>query len=182
MYPNTLEKIMLEISGKKEMQLFFLILDRPSKSNPDFTLDQKRIAKKLGTTQPYVSKLINKFIRLGMLTKTQQKPMAKYRINPYLYIPAYADGVKLQDEWDILNHVVPNKKVRDVQDYLDYLLSDEWKDKANKVKERDGNQCVQCGSDKQLEVHHLTYDNIYEEPLEDLVTLCHTCHEKEHHA
>ena len=27
-----------------------------------------------------------------------------------------------------------------------------------------------------LEIHHLTYENVYNEKLEDLATLCHDCH------
>jgi 5-methylcytosine-specific restriction endonuclease McrA len=51
-----------------------------------------------------------------------------------------------------------------------------------KVKKRDGYRCVKCGTRKRLEVHHLSYAHQGDElnHLEDLVTLCRSCHRKEH--
>ena len=45
-----------------------------------------------------------------------------------------------------------------------------------KAYERDGYRCVDCGKDTGIEAHHI----IYEEELDNLVTLCHSCHKKEH--
>ena len=43
---------------------------------------------------------------------------------------------------------------------------------------RDGDKCVQCGSPKQVIVHHLSYDLFSERdvPTKLLATLCTTCH------
>jgi hypothetical protein len=49
-----------------------------------------------------------------------------------------------------------------------------------KVFERDGGQCTSCHSSKYLHVHHLTYERAGSELLSDLVTLCSSCHMKEH--
>lgn len=42
--------------------------------------------------------------------------------------------------------------------------------------ERDGYRCVECGRDTGIEAHHI----VYEEALDKLVTLCHSCHKKRH--
>jgi hypothetical protein len=62
--------------------------------------------------------------------------------------------------------------------YLDYLNSDGWYTKREMVLQRDGFTCQWCGYDSELQVHHLHYDNIFREELEDLVTLCSECHEE----
>ncbi len=51
------------------------------------------------------------------------------------------------------------------------------------VLDRDGWRCQLCGSSKNLQVHHLkSRSKLGDDALENLVTLCVTCHEKEHHA
>ena len=66
--------------------------------------------------------------------------------------------------------------------YQQYLKSSKWKKISKAVKERDNNQCVKCQSKENLNVHHLTYDNIFNEQdyLEDLTCVCKTCHENIH--
>ena len=65
------------------------------------------------------------------------------------------------------------------QDYSDYIQSPQWRTKARFVRSRDDNKCQICGAtDGPLEVHHLTYDRLYHERPEDLITLCHDCHAK----
>jgi len=70
--------------------------------------------------------------------------------------------------------------------YLSLLKSPRWFQKRKEILERDGNKCRNCGSVKNLEVHHKqyhyhkatktmvmpwNYDNKY------LITLCKVCHE-----
>lgn len=64
--------------------------------------------------------------------------------------------------------------------YDDYLASDKWREKRQRVLQRDGFKCFACGSDVDLNVHHLTYERIYQERIEDLVTLCRSCHRAYH--
>lgn len=63
--------------------------------------------------------------------------------------------------------------------YTSYLNSAEWKDKREKVLQRDEYLCVEhrrgC-TRTATEVHHLTYKNVGNEPLEDLSSVCHHCH------
>ena len=64
--------------------------------------------------------------------------------------------------------------------YQDYLKSDLWKKLRDKVLERDNYLCQSCRKQPAQEVHHLRYDNLYCEPLEDLQSLCQTCHRDIH--
>jgi len=66
--------------------------------------------------------------------------------------------------------------------YRAYLFTPEWKAIRKQVIARDGGKCQACARTQRLNVHHLTYAHIFEEAghLEDLVTLCRTCHEDAH--
>jgi 5-methylcytosine-specific restriction endonuclease McrA len=64
--------------------------------------------------------------------------------------------------------------------YYEYLTSDKWKILREKVKERDEYLCQECKIEKAEEVHHLNYDNIFNEKLSDLISVCTECHKKIH--
>ena len=94
------------------------------------------------------------------------------------------------DEWKL--------KVRDEQDqlfvsktnlnfinshyykYHVYLSSEEWRNKRQKVLDRDKFLCQNCKTAEASDVHHKHYNNVFNEDLEDLTSLCRACHEKEH--
>lgn len=60
--------------------------------------------------------------------------------------------------------------------YDAYLRSKEWKARCAAVRERCGNICERCGKFKVDEVHHTTYERVYNELLDDLKGLCEACH------
>lgn len=62
------------------------------------------------------------------------------------------------------------------EEYLEYLSSRVWKSKVAAVKKRCGNVCERCHKFLVDDVHHLTYERIHEERLEDLQGLCVGCH------
>ena len=65
--------------------------------------------------------------------------------------------------------------------YLEYLNSKEWLDIRIDLLSIRGKRCENCGNDKCiLDIHHLTYKNIFNEEPEDLIILCRKCHKKEH--
>lgn len=68
------------------------------------------------------------------------------------------------------------------EEYTKYLNSPEWKRIRNSVLERDNFRCAVCGTSTGLNVHHITYKNIFneQENLSDLVTLCRKCHKTIH--
>jgi hypothetical protein len=65
-------------------------------------------------------------------------------------------------------------------EFLAYLRSSEWKEKAHRIKEKYGSKCAICNSSNKLNVHHRTYENLYHEKDEDLICLCNKCHSKFH--
>ena len=64
--------------------------------------------------------------------------------------------------------------------YLKYLKSPIWKELRDTVCERDNQRCTKCDKKGELHVHHLTYERLFDEELEDLITLCKLCHEEAH--
>ena len=69
------------------------------------------------------------------------------------------------------------------QEYSKLLKDPLWLQKRNIIIQRDNNQCVICGSNKKLQVHHKFYREgclPWEYENEVLVTLCQDCHYKEH--
>ncbi len=64
--------------------------------------------------------------------------------------------------------------------YYTYLNSDEWKEKRKLVLQRDNNMCQICKVNKAVDIHHLSYINLYNEPLDDLQALCRNCHTQVH--
>jgi hypothetical protein len=58
----------------------------------------------------------------------------------------------------------------------EYYQSDEWRYVRHRKFEQAGRKCEDCGSTKRLEVHHKSYDRLYDEDLADLQVLCFACH------
>ena len=64
--------------------------------------------------------------------------------------------------------------------YNDYLRTPEWQRTRRAKLEQVGNRCRRCGADRKLHVHHLTYDHVGHEWLDELVVLCSWCHSDTH--
>lgn len=64
--------------------------------------------------------------------------------------------------------------------YQRVLSSVRWRMKAHLLKGWVGEACEACGSPDELEVHHITYENLGTEQPQDLVVLCGQCHEGRH--
>lgn len=67
--------------------------------------------------------------------------------------------------------------------YQEQLNDPQWYAKREKIKLRDLNKCVKCGSQIKLNVHHIYYKSnllAWEYPDNCYQTLCKNCHEKEH--
>ena len=61
-----------------------------------------------------------------------------------------------------------------------YLHSTAWRDKREATLRRDRYCCRKCSSSTNLDVHHIRYSNLPNEPTQDLITLCRSCHQQEH--
>jgi len=71
--------------------------------------------------------------------------------------------------------------------YLKSLNNSEWQAVRRATRIRDRHVCVECGSEINLECHHISYyangKSILGSEINFLycmVTLCHTCHKKVH--
>jgi acyl-coenzyme A synthetase/AMP-(fatty) acid ligase len=64
--------------------------------------------------------------------------------------------------------------------YYKYLESWEWERKSHKVKKRANFICEGCLTSPATEVHHITYSNIYNVFMFELLALCSDCHRRIH--
>jgi len=65
--------------------------------------------------------------------------------------------------------------------YAEYLKSPQWKRKCKEAKKRAGGKCEECGTTKsRFEVHHKTYERLFNEKPLDLAYLCYECHSINH--
>lgn len=72
----------------------------------------------------------------------------------------------------------------DKKTYKRYLRTQHWQQIRAKVLQRANGRCERCGYEPwrpgTLQVHHLSYDRLGAESLEDLVAICPRCHMKIH--
>lgn len=67
--------------------------------------------------------------------------------------------------------------------YQKYLNSKYWKEFRQKALDHYGHKCCWCGAEEEdtvFNVHHVRYGDRYDEELENVVILCHSCHSKAH--
>lgn len=64
--------------------------------------------------------------------------------------------------------------------YHEYLQSDEWKEKRKEIFEFIAKKCAKCKTTENIQLHHRSYENIYQESFSDVVPLCETCHKLFH--
>jgi len=62
-------------------------------------------------------------------------------------------------------------------EYHTYLASREWAVKREAIKARSDGRCERCGQRDDIAVHHLTYERLGQEDLDDLQGVCQKCHE-----
>lgn len=73
-------------------------------------------------------------------------------------------------------HLWELRKLDRKSEYSQYLLTAKWQSKRQRALERDGFRCQACLIRPATQVHHKTYERIFNEPLFDLVSVCETCH------
>lgn len=74
------------------------------------------------------------------------------------------------------------KKV-DYPEYRQYIVSKEWYQLKIDILEKRGCYCEKCKKKKYpaaLQLHHLSYERLFNEEPQDLMLVCKRCHEKEH--
>ena len=65
-------------------------------------------------------------------------------------------------------------------EYAQYLRSETWKLKRQKVLERAKGICEGCREREATQIHHLTYRHVQDEFLWELVAICDDCHNRVH--
>ncbi len=65
-------------------------------------------------------------------------------------------------------------------DYQQYLRSPAWLERRRLVLLRANGICEECHQWPIVNVHHLTYARLGNEPLEDLQGVCSRCHRNHH--
>lgn len=65
-------------------------------------------------------------------------------------------------------------------EYAKYLMSSKWKRKRYRAMKLAGWWCQVCNNAKAVDVHHLTYERIFNELASDLRAVCRDCHGKLH--
>lgn len=98
-------------------------------------------------------------------------------------LPSYDE--KLRETYQA-EHQIDYVKLRAVEladrraRYDAYLQTPAWKTKRDTVMERDNYLCQGCRHAKATEVHHLTYEHIFDELLFELEAVCDDCHRRCH--
>jgi hypothetical protein len=65
-------------------------------------------------------------------------------------------------------------------EYEAYLQTPEWRERAQRERERADYRCRLCNEAGPLEAHHRTYERLGAEAENDLTALCHRCHDSWH--
>lgn len=65
-------------------------------------------------------------------------------------------------------------------DYATYITSTAWQARRLQFIATTNGRCA-CGETHDLHVHHASYDNLGDEPDEDLRLVCQRCHSEIHH-
>ena len=62
-----------------------------------------------------------------------------------------------------------------------YLKSPEWQSRRKLSLQAASYSCEMCGTTgTTLHIHHISYANLYNEPLSDLACVCEDCHDRIH--
>ena len=114
---------------------------------------------------------------------------AKTGRGPWVAKPATVDLDALP-EWDDEIQRIAVESVRSQADaqraerdevwwaeYHAYIDSYAWQEKRARVLDRDGHLCQGCLEAIATDIHHMTYDRLFNELLCDLVSLCPACHQ-----
>lgn len=73
-----------------------------------------------------------------------------------------------------------DKRAAFFERYGVYLKSPEWAERRRLVLARCKHVCEGCGKRPAVEVHHLTYEHVFDEFLFELLGLCKPCHDRVH--
>ena len=118
----------------------------------------------------------------------QTEPIPSPESQPEYQIMARYEHYKKSKFWELYraergiwgNYAETEKNLMN-NEYYNYLQSQEYQKRRLQRLKLDGFQCQLCGTAQNLVVHHITYDRIGREDMDDLITLCNECHHKVHY-
>ena len=92
---------------------------------------------------------------------------------------------ELKERWQLMMDEAREGVMQKFEDefwpeYQIYLESPAWKAKSRAVIKRAAEVCEGCCNAPAQQAHHLTYDNVFDEFLFQLVALCTPCHTRLH--
>lgn len=73
-----------------------------------------------------------------------------------------------------------NANRHNTPEYRQYLHSPTWAELRNRVLERDKHLCQGCLRNRATQVHHRTYQNLFQEFAFELEAVCDDCHIRIH--
>lgn len=99
--------------------------------------------------------------------------LRKFASGKRFFLSVYKDYIKKKED--------KVKIAYDRKKYENYISKSEvWKTIRRLRIEVDEYRCKSCRGTNNLQVHHKTYENLYNENLRDLITLCEKCHKNVH--
>jgi len=122
-----------------------------------------------------VSLFMNRFSdKTYFYTRTSyivQSGMQVEAIRHFHHLKSRLQGMPTEEGPESKMYRVPT----DYVDYYEYIQSDEWAEKSKAIRSSIL-KCQLCGAATDLQVHHNSYKNLGNEPPEDLIVLCKSCH------
>ncbi len=73
--------------------------------------------------------------------------------------------------------ILANPAIKNKTKYHRYLASRQWAILREAVRVRSCGTCERCRVGDHDATHHLTYESIYDECLDDLIGICQDCHD-----
>lgn len=114
----------------------------------------------------------------------------KSSVNDPDSLPVYEDTIRDAFDEEVRRSLTERKLDREAEraeqregwfaQYDAYLKTDKWRRKRSARLSLDRHTCtaqVRCDGSPATEVHHVTYAHLGDEPLFDLRSVCHECHE-----
>ena len=113
---------------------------------------------------------------LGIKRAIKEFGLTEFQI---LHLPLRMIEIDLDRVINVRRELYKKQKQKWWSWYNDYLSSLYWLEKREAVLKRDNNKCCICGG-LANQVHHLTYQRVGNELLDDLISICAQCHTNLH--
>ena len=121
------------------------------------------------------------FLNKGIILEVISNPGGKDIIKPHIHGLNNFEIVEiLQTSLDKAIEAEKQRASLKSMIYAEYLKTDHWQNLKKFMLWKYNGCCQLCNSDKELNVHHRTYERRGEETEEDLILLCRGCHAKFH--